>query len=125
MHLEELKQLILQVLEDSKAQNLVVLDVTSVSSVTDYMIIASGTSSRQVTAMAQNLHYQLKERNQEPLGIEGMEDGEWVLVDLGDILVHLMQPATREFYSLEKLWGEFTNTGNQPQDPNPAAHHRI
>ncbi|HKM14978.1 MAG TPA: ribosome silencing factor [Marinospirillum sp.] len=107
MHVDELKKLVINALEDLKAQNLVILDVKGTTSVTDYMIIASGTSSRQVMALARNVQDLTKEHNLKLLGIEGLDSGEWVLVDLGDILVHVMQPQTREFYDLEKLWGEY------------------
>ena len=107
MQTEQLKQLAIAALEDLKAQNLVVIDVKGTTSVTDYMIIASGSSSRQVMALARNVQSAVKEKGIEPLSIEGLDAGEWVLVDLGDILVHVMQPQTRELYELEKLWSEF------------------
>lgn len=107
MHVEKLKQLTIDALEELKAKNIVVIDVKSSTSVTDYMVIASGTSSRQVIGLARNVHKAMKEQGIEPLGIEGLDAGEWVLVDLGDVLVHVMQSEIREFYDLEKLWGEF------------------
>jgi len=112
MHIEQLKQKIVAALEDLKAQNLTILDVKAATSVTDYMIIASGTSSRQVMALARNVQNAAKELNVELLGTEGLDAGEWVLIDLGDILVHVMQPQIREFYDLEKLWGEFAGPVN-------------
>lgn len=112
MHIEQLKQKIVTALEDLKAQDLTILDVKAATSVTDYMIIASGTSSRQVMALARNVQSTAKELDVELLGMEGLDAGEWVLVDLGDILVHLMQPQIRELYDLEKLWGEFANPIN-------------
>lgn len=113
MQTEQVKKLVLEALEDSKAKDWVVLDVKAASSVTDYMIIASGSSSRQVTALAQKVQAVMKEQGIQVLGIEGLDAGEWVLVDLGDILVHLMQPQIREFYELEKLWGEFSTPATQ------------
>lgn len=107
MQLEKMKQQVLAALDDLKAKDVVLLDVTDATSVTDYMIIASGTSSRQVVALAQHLVDEMKEQGVPVLGIEGKEVGEWVLVDLGDVVVHIMQPQTREFYELEKLWGAF------------------
>ncbi|GLR62662.1 ribosome silencing factor [Marinospirillum insulare] len=112
MQTEQLKQTIVAALEDLKAQDLIVLDVKAATSVTDYMIIASGTSSRQVIALARNVQSAVRELNVEPLGVEGLDAGEWVLVDLGDIIVHLMQPQVRELYDLEKLWGEFASPIN-------------
>lgn len=108
MQVDQLKQQVITALEDLKAQNIVVLDVKDTTSVTDYMIIASGTSSRQVAALARSVQDAVREQGFQPLGIEGLDAGEWVLVDLGDILVHVMQPEIREFYDLEKLWSEFT-----------------
>ena len=74
------------------------------TSVTDYMIIASGNSNRQVSALADNVIEKAKAAGARPLGVEGKDSGEWVLVDLGYIVVHIMQPATRQFYDLERLW---------------------
>lgn len=113
MQVDQLKQLVVDALGDLKAQNVVVLDVKKVTSVTDYMIIASGTSSRQVAALARNVQDVAREQGMPPLSIEGLDAGEWVLVDLGDILVHVMQPQTRELYELEKLWGEFSTPATQ------------
>lgn len=113
MQADQIKQLVIKALEDLKAQNILVLDVKTATSVTDYMIIASGTSSRQVMAIARNVQETMKEQGIQPLGIEGLDAGEWVLVDLGDILVHVMQQQTREFYELEKLWGEFATPATQ------------
>lgn len=117
MQLNQLKSLITESLTDLKAQDLVELDVSSLSSVTDTMFIASGSSSRQVIALGRKLIEAAKEAGVEILGIEGLETGEWVLVDLGDALVHLMLPTTREFYALEKLWGGFTAS-----EANPTTH---
>lgn len=112
MQAEQLKELALKALEDLKAKNVVELDVREASSVTDFMLIATGTSSRQVSALATNLVGELKAAGIQPLSLEGLDAGEWVLVDLGDLLVHIMQPQTREFYDLEKLWGDFSLAGD-------------
>ncbi|HED34153.1 MAG TPA: ribosome silencing factor [Gammaproteobacteria bacterium] len=101
---EDLRQLILTTLEDMKAENIVELDVKGKTSVTDLLIIASGTSSRHVKSMGSNVAAEAKKTGAKPLGVEGEDDGEWVLVDLGDVVVHVMQPHIREFYDLEKLW---------------------
>jgi ribosome-associated protein len=100
----ETRDLAVDVLEDAKAQDIQVIDLTERSSFADYMIVASGTSSRQVKAMADRLVQRAKSRGITPLGVEGATDAEWVLVDLADVVVHLMQPQTRAFYNLEKLW---------------------
>jgi ribosome-associated protein len=104
LSIEELKQLILTALDDMKAVDVVELDVKGKTSVTDLIIIASGTSSRHVKSIAANVALDAKKQDSQPLGVEGETEGEWVLVDLGDIVVHVMQPHVREFYSLEKLW---------------------
>jgi ribosome-associated protein len=104
LSIEELKQLILTSLEDMKAENIVELDVNGKTSVTDLLIIASGTSSRHVKSIASNVAVEAKKQGNQPLGIEGEGQGEWVLVDMGDIIVHVMQPHVRQFYDLEKLW---------------------
>lgn len=104
MQTEELKQLVIENLEDAKAKDIKVLDVREASSVTDYMVIASGTSSRHVKSVAHNLVAAMKEKGEQPLGVEGDDVSEWVLVDLGDVIAHVMMPTARDFYQLEKLW---------------------
>lgn len=91
-------------LEDLKAQESVVLDVRELSSVMDWLIVASGTSSRHVKSLANNVIMRAKEQGVRPMGVEGERVGEWVLVDFGDVVVHVMQPAARSFYDLERLW---------------------
>ena len=91
-------------LEDLKAVDPVVMDVRSLSSVMDYLVIASGTSSRHVKSLADSVLMKAKEQGLRPLGVEGERVGEWVLVDFGDVVVHVMQPAARSFYDLERLW---------------------
>lgn len=91
-------------LEELKAKDIVILDVSSLSSEMDTLVIASGSSNRQTKALANNAVVKAKENGFNPRGLEGTEQGEWVLVDLGDIIVHIMTPATRDFYDLEGLW---------------------
>ena len=91
-------------LADMKAVDSIVLDVRELSSVTDYMVVASGTSSRHVKSLANSVLMEAKAQGARPLGVEGAGAGEWVLVDFGDVVVHVMQPATRSFYDLERLW---------------------
>ena len=100
-------------LDDLKAVQPVVLDVRSLSSVMDYLIVASGTSNRHVKSLADNLLMKAKEQGVRPLGVEGERVGEWVLVDFGDVVVHVMQPAARSFYDLERLWSV---QAEQPQE---------
>ena len=96
-------------LEEYKAENVIKLDVKDKSSITDTMIIASGRSTRHVKSIADNIIKKLKKIKVKPLGIEGYTKSEWVLTDFGDVLVHVMHPDAREFYSLEKLWDESIN----------------
>ena len=113
MQLDDAKQLIVAALEEVKAVDLKVLDVRGVSSFTDLMIIASGTSTRHVKALSDKVIENSKKSGLKPLGVEGERDAEWVLVDFGDIVVHVMHPQTRDFYNLEKLWsvGDRNSTG--------------
>lgn len=106
MEIAALLNIVINALEDLKAKDIKVLDVRNLSSITDTMVIASGTSSRQVVALGEKVIESVKEHGLQPLGSEGMTEGEWVLVDLGDIIVHVMLPQTRDFYQLEKLWAE-------------------
>lgn len=105
MQSESLSRLAVQALEDLKATEITTLDVRKLTDITDYMIVASGRSARHVVALAENVILQAKKAGQPPMGVEGLKEGEWVLVDLRDVVVHVMQPATRELYLLEKLWG--------------------
>lgn len=105
MELEAIKKAVVAALEDIKAKDITVLDVSKLTSMTEYMIVASGDSNRQTRALSNNVQDKLKELGVAPIGVEGEANGEWVLVDFGSIVVHIMQPAVREHYSLEELWG--------------------
>jgi ribosome-associated protein len=104
MNSDQLSTLVVDALEDVKAQDITVLDVRDMTHVTDYMIVASGTSNRHVKALIENVSEKAKAAGHRPIGIEGEDGGEWVLLDLQDALVHVMLPKVREFYNLEKLW---------------------
>ena len=106
MQNEELIEFVKETLDDRKARDITVLDVRDKSSVTDYMIIASGTSNRHVKSVAEHVLVEVKKAGVEPMGVEGMNASEWALVDLGDVIVHVMQPDARALYDLERLWGE-------------------
>ena len=99
-----LAELVTAALDDLKAQNVAVLDVSDLTDVTDTIVIASGTSDRHVKSLAGRVVERAKEAGFRSLGIEGEREGEWVLVDLQDVIVHVMLPRIREFYALEKLW---------------------
>ncbi|MCW8886308.1 MAG: ribosome silencing factor [Motiliproteus sp.] len=105
MQTEELIKLVEDALEDVKARDIVLLDVRGKSSVTDFMVIASGSSNRHVKSVAENVLVAAKKAGADVLGSEGLEHSEWALVDLGDVVVHVMQPQIRALYDLEKLWG--------------------
>ena len=100
-----LTDLLTGALEDRKAQAITVLDVHHLTDVTDVMVIASGRSTRHVKATAEHLIERTKAAGCRPLGVEGLREGEWVLVDLGDLVLHVMTSETRATYQLEKLWG--------------------
>jgi ribosome-associated protein len=101
---EELVVLVEEALDELKALDISVLKVGDLTSITDHMVVTSGTSNRHVRSIADKVIEKAKAAGCTPLGIEGQEYGEWVLVDLGDVVVHVMQPKARDFYSLEKLW---------------------
>jgi ribosome-associated protein len=105
MDIEAMKEAVIDALEDIKGFDITVMDVRKLTSMTNYMVVASATSTRQAKAMADNVREKLKEKGVEIRGVEGEKEGEWVLVDLSDIIVHIMLPATRAYYNLEQLWG--------------------
>ena len=100
----QIKDIVINALEDLKANDLAVLSVAEASSVTDWMVIASGTSNRHVKSLAENVELEAKNQGFRPIGVEGNDSAEWILVDFGDVIVHVMLPATRAFYDLESLW---------------------
>jgi ribosome-associated protein len=104
MRLNRLQKIAVNALEDIKARDITVLDVRKLTSLYDTLIIATAESNRQVNALAQHVRDAMKEAGAPIIGVEGEESGEWVLVDCGDIVVHVMQPAVRLYYNLEELW---------------------
>ena len=106
MQTDEIKDLVVDALDDMKAQNITVLDVRGRTSVTDWMVIANGTSNRHVAAVAGNVEEKAKAAGLRPNGTEGRQTSDWTLIDLFDVVVHVMTDQARHFYDLERLWGE-------------------
>ena len=100
------KKLVIAALEDIKARDIQAIDVRKVTSIFDWIIVASADSARQTKALARHVRDVLKESGSSIVGTEGEETGDWILVDAGDVVAHVMQPAVREYYNLEELWGE-------------------
>ena len=120
-YLDAMKLAVVDAIEDIKGFDITVMDVRKLTSMTSYMIVASATSSRQAKAVADNVREKLKEKGYHIRGTEGEKEGEWVLVDLDDIVVHIMVPTTRAYYNLEQLWGEAENRRGhiKPDNLNP------
>lgn len=110
---EALRDLVIDALEDRKARDIVVLDVARATNITDYMVLASGTSNRHVKALVDQVIESAAKADDPARGVEGRETYEWVLIDLGDVLVHVMQAQTREFYDLERLWSDLPADSEQ------------
>ena len=104
MDIRKLQKIIVSALEDIKGKDIEVINTTKLTSMFDRMVIATGDSNRQVRSLARNVHEKVREAGGEVISIEGEEGGEWVLVDLGDVVVHVMQPTVRQYYNLEELW---------------------
>lgn len=120
MQSNKLLELVQTALNDLKAQDVTVIDVHEITKITDYMVIASGSSNRHVRSVADHLVEIAKQQGYEPIGVEGHEYGEWVLVDLDDVVVHVMQPVTRDFYKLENLWSIGKNPTKKTSTQNVA-----
>ena len=105
MDIQKLQRLVIDALEDVKAQDIKIFNTSHITGLFDRVVIASGTSNRQTRALASSVADAARERNIPILAYEGEDTGEWVLVDLGDIVVHCMQPAIRHYYNLEEIWG--------------------
>lgn len=116
MELNEMKLAVISALEDIKAKDITVMDVSKMTSLCNYMIVATGESNRQTKALAGNVQVKLKALGATIYGVEGEQTGEWVLVDLGDIVVHVMIPSSREYYNLEQLWGAAEDRRKKVED---------
>ena len=102
----QILKLITTSLDDDKAENILTIPLQGKSVMADYMVVASGTSSRQVTAMAEHIEFKLKQNKIAILGLEGLRQADWVLIDANDVIVHLFRPEVREFYGLERMWAD-------------------
>ena len=100
----QILELINASLDSDKAENIIAIPLEGKSAMADYMVIASGTSSRQVAAMAEHVEFKLKQAGVDVLGLEGMRQADWVLIDANDVIVHLFRPEVRDFYGLERMW---------------------
>ena len=118
-NLKSIPLIVQEALEDLKATEIQVINVKKLTSITDYMIIATGNSTRHVKAIARNVDEQIKKHGFITLGIEGEQEGEWILLDINDVVVHIMLAKTREFYSLEKLW---STQGQSSRTPTSSIH---
>lgn len=124
------KKLVIAALEDIKARDIQAIDVRGVTSIFDWIIVATAESARQTKALARNVRDALKDAGASIVGTEGEDTGEWILVDAGDIVAHVMQPAARQYYNLEELWGEgkfdkvVNSTAPVPTTPRRAAPRR-
>src|SRR3954471_1489244 len=106
MDIKKLQTLVVDALEDVKGQEIALFDTTGLTSLFDRIAVVSGTSNRQTKALAASVRDKVKAAGGDVIGLEGEDTGEWVLVDLGDMIVHIMQPAIRQYYRLEEIWGE-------------------
>ena len=113
------KKLVIEALEDIKAHDIVAIDVRKLTSIFDWVVVASADSARQTKALSRHVRDRLKESGAHIIGTEGEESGDWILVDAGDIVAHVMQPAVRDYYNLEELWseGKFDDVVNSTKPP--------
>ncbi|MDF9393146.1 ribosome silencing factor [Methylococcus capsulatus] len=106
MPIDSLLEIVVAALDEGKGRDVKIIDLRGKTAIADFFVIASGTSDRHVRSLAGNVEASAKAHAFQPFGLEGEESGEWVVVDLGDVVVHVMKPPVREFYQLEKLWAE-------------------
>lgn len=119
---EGLRDLVINALNDRKANQIKVIDVTTLTEITDYMVIASGGSSRHIRSLVDQILYSAKDAGINVLGAEGLPHGDWILIDLGEVVVHLMRPEARTFYELERIWEGISDSQVDVADkPNPKA----
>ncbi len=120
---KQLRDLIINTLDDNKAEDIIEIDLPKDTAIADFMFIASGRSSRQVAAIAENLMRTLKNEGYKSISIEGLNQGDWVLIDTGDAIIHVFRPEVREFYNLERIWSpEMLNSITSSRPNNVSAH---
>jgi ribosome-associated protein len=121
------KKLVIEALEDIKAHDIVAIDVRKLTSIFDWVVVASADSARQTKALSRHVRDRLKESGAHIIGTEGEESGDWILVDAGDIVAHVMQPAVRDYYNLEELWseGKFDAVVNSTKPPARETRSRV
>lgn len=124
MQAEALRNLVTTALQDMKGVDIRVLDVRGLTALTDFMVIASGTSDRHVKSLARHVQDEARRAGVKPMGVEGEAEGEWVLVDLRDVVVHVMRPQVRDFYNLEKLWSIGPEAEQTPPARVASREHR-
>lgn len=130
MDIRKLQRVIVDALEDVKAQDIVVYNTKHLTSEFERVIIATGSSNRQTRALGYNVSHEVKEAGGEVIGMEGTDTGEWVLVDCGQAIVHILQPAMREYYNLEEVWGgkkvhlKLSSEKKEAEEPKPTARRR-
>jgi ribosome-associated protein len=125
MDIRKKQQAVIAALEDIKARDIAAFNVTHLTSLFDRVIIATADSARQAKALAVHLQERLKALSERIYGVEGESGVEWVLFDLGDVVVHIMQPAVRQYYNLEELWGEPRPRAKRPRSKPKAAEQRV
>ena len=120
---KQLRDLIINTLDDNKAEDIIEIDLPKDTAIADFMLIASGRSSRQVAAIAENLMRTLKNEGYKSISIEGLNQGDWVLIDTGDAIIHVFRPEVREFYNLERIWSpDMLNSITSSRPNNVSAH---
>jgi ribosome-associated protein len=123
MDIRRKQRVVVEALEDVKGHDIIVFNTARMPSMFERVVIASGDSTRQVKALADRVQDQVRENGAHVYGVEGEATGEWVLVDLGDVVVHIMHPATRSYYNLEEVWGGKPVRMKKPKPPKPKKPH--
>ena len=110
LNVNQILKLITSSLDDDKAEDIQTISLSGKSAMADFLVVASGASSRQVTSMAEHLEFKLKQKKVDILGLEGLKQADWVLIDANDVIIHIFRPEVREFYGLERMWNNHAST---------------